>query len=69
MRQPGTSAWSTLGNFLASEEEILELREALAGHDDPFAAMGEITNQMVWDTLEAIKAEGCQARIVFHSDQ
>jgi len=31
--------------------------------------MGEITNQMIWDTLEAIKREGCQTRVVFHVDQ
>ena len=38
-------------------------RTALAGYDDPIAAMGEITNQLIWDALEAIEAEGHQARI------
>jgi predicted N-acetyltransferase YhbS len=31
--------------------------------------MDEIANQLIWAALEAIKAEGHQARIVFHTDQ
>jgi hypothetical protein len=69
MKKPDATVWDSVGNFSGTEEEISELRQLLEGRRSPFEVMGEITNQLIWDTLDIIKSDGYQARIEFHTDQ
>jgi hypothetical protein len=67
MRQPGATAWDLVGNFSATEAEIAQLREVLEG-EEPFEVLHKIKNVLISDTLDVIRAEGAQTRIVFHED-
>jgi hypothetical protein len=35
---------------------------------EPFEVLGKIAHVLMRDVLEAVRAEGCQARIQFHTD-
>jgi hypothetical protein len=67
MRKPGATAWDFVGNFSATDAEIEELRGVLEGND-PYEVLHKIKNVLIFDTLDVIRAEGCQARIQFHTD-
>lgn len=67
MRQPGATAWDFVGYFAATPAEVEELREMLEG-EDPYDVLHKIKNVLIHDTLDVIRAEGCQARVQFHKD-
>jgi hypothetical protein len=68
MRKPGARAWALVGYFSATEQEMLELQDAFEGLNNPYEMIGRINNRMIADVLAILKADGCEARIQFHSD-
>ena len=67
MRKPGATSWDLVGNFTASESEIAALREVLEGQE-PYDVLDKINHVLMRDVQNAVKAEGCQARVRFHED-
>lgn len=67
MRKPGTTAWDLVGNFSATDAEIDELRDVLGGNE-PYAVLHRVKHVLIFDTLDAIREEGFQARVQFHDD-
>ena len=47
---------------------MLELQDAFEGLNNPYEMIGRINNRMIADVLAILKADGCEARIQFHSD-
>lgn len=67
MLPPGET-WRPLGNFSAdSDAQMAELKALLEGRD-PFEVMDRVPNQMVWDVLDILRKDGCEARVEFHDD-
>ncbi len=46
---------------------MAELKALLEGRD-PFEVMDRVPNQMVWDVLDILRKDGCEARVEFHDD-
>jgi hypothetical protein len=69
MRKPGATAWNLVGYFSTTEGEMLELQDAFEGLNNPYEMIGRIKSRMISDLLELLKADGCEARIQFHTDK
>jgi hypothetical protein len=68
MRKLGDTAWELVGYFSSTEAEMLELRNAFKGLNNPYEMIGRINNRMIADVLAFLKAKGCEARIQFLAD-
>ena len=68
MRKPGAKAWHLIGYFCTTKELMLELRDAFEGLKSPYGMIGRIKSRMISNLLALLKADGCEARIQFHTD-
>jgi len=69
-RKPGVAAWDTsLGKFTASENVITALAELLAERE-PYEALEQIRaiDQLLFDTLDILKADGFEVRLQCDDD-
>ena len=69
MRKPGTTAWNLVGYFSITEEEMLELQDGFEELNNPYEMIGRIKSRMISNLLALLKADGCEARIQFHTDK
>lgn len=67
-KRPEATAWDSLGTFSATEDEMAELRELLDGHDNPCEILDRISNRLVADALDILRADGYMARVSFPAD-
>ncbi len=68
MRMPGATAWQLIGYFCTTKEVMLELRDAFEGLNSPYEMIGRIKSRMISNLLALLKADGCEARMQFHTD-
>jgi hypothetical protein len=66
MRKPVNTVWELVGYFASTE--MLELQDAFKGLNNPYEMIGRINNRMISDVLAFLKADGCEARVQFHTD-
>jgi hypothetical protein len=66
-KKPEDERWDFLGNFTASDEEMAAARKLLKGRDDPLEVLHQLAG-ILFDTMDVLKKDGYQVRVVFKED-